>query len=63
LAELSLAFSSQSQTLEVEKPITTTKAASALAVAYESARNAVEFRAEHLVRQAAIARILKDGCF
>jgi len=63
LAELSSAFGSQSQSLEVEKPITTTKAASALAIAYESARNAVEFRAEHLVRQAAIARILKRRLF
>lgn len=32
---------------------------SALAVLYEKARNAVEFRAEHLVRRAAIERILK----
>jgi len=33
--------------------------ASSLAVAYEAARNAVEFRSEHLIRQAAIVRILK----
>lgn len=32
---------------------------STLAVLYEKARNAVEFRAEHLVRRAAIERILK----
>ena len=32
---------------------------SILAVLYEKARNAVEFRAEHLVRRAAIERILK----
>lgn len=32
---------------------------SALAVMYEKARNAVEFRADHLVRRAAIERILK----
>lgn len=32
---------------------------SALAVFYEKARNAVEFRAEHLVRRASIERILK----
>ncbi|MBI5449561.1 hypothetical protein HY948_04600 [Candidatus Gottesmanbacteria bacterium] len=32
---------------------------SLLAVLYEKARNAVEFRAEHLVRRAAIERILK----
>jgi hypothetical protein len=36
-----------------------TKVASTLAVIYESARNAVEFRSEHLIRQAAITRILK----
>jgi hypothetical protein len=30
-----------------------------LAVAYESARNAVEFRSDHLIRQAAIVRILR----
>ena len=36
-----------------------TNVASTLAVIYESARNAVEFRSEHLIRQAAIARILK----
>jgi hypothetical protein len=34
-------------------------AISTLAVLYEKARNAVEFRAEHLVRRAAIERILK----
>jgi hypothetical protein len=32
---------------------------SALAVAFEKIRNAVEFRAEHLIRRAAIERILK----
>ena len=36
-----------------------TNVASTLAVIYESARNAVEFRSEHLIRQAAITRILK----
>ncbi len=35
------------------------QAISTLAVLYEKARNAVEFRAEHLVRRAAIERILK----
>lgn len=35
------------------------RAVSALAVLYEKARNAVEFRADHLVRRAAIERILK----
>lgn len=34
-----------------------------LAVAYESARNAVEFRSDHLVRQAAIVRILRRRLF
>ena len=42
-----------------EETVKTSKAASALAVAYEAARNAVEFRDEHLIRQAAINRILK----
>ena len=32
---------------------------SALAVVFEKIRNAVEFRAEHLIRRAAIERILK----
>jgi len=35
------------------------KAVSNLAIVYESVRNAVEFQAEHLIRQAAINRILK----
>lgn len=35
------------------------RAVSLLAVLYEKARNAVEFRAEHLIRRAAIERILK----
>lgn len=43
--------------------IKTTEAASALAVAYEAARNAVEFRSEHLIRQAAIVRILRRRLF
>ena len=34
-----------------------------LAVAYESARNAVEFRSDHLIRQAAIVRILRRRLF
>jgi hypothetical protein len=37
--------------------------ASTLAVIYEAARNSVEFRSEHLIRQAAIARILKRRLF
>lgn len=35
------------------------RAVSLLAVLYEKARNAVEFRADHLIRRAAIERILK----
>ncbi len=38
---------------------TVSRTVSTLAVLYEKARNAVEFRAEHLVRRAAIERILK----
>ncbi len=39
--------------------LTVSRTVSILAVLYEKARNAVEFRAEHLVRRAAIERILK----
>ncbi len=39
--------------------VSVSKTVSILARIYEKARNAVEFRAEHLVRRAAIARILK----
>ncbi len=39
--------------------ISVSKTVSILARIYEKARNAVEFRAEHLVRRAAIERILK----
>lgn len=39
--------------------INVSKTVSILALIYEKARNAVEFRAEHLVRRAAIERILK----
>ena len=42
-----------------EEVVKTSKAASSLAVVYESARNAVEFKAEHLIRQGAISRILR----
>lgn len=42
-----------------EEVITVSKTVSAAAVIYEAARNAVEFRAEHLIRRAAIERILK----
>lgn len=53
---------------EFEKPVAIPKetdrldvsrAVSLLAVLYEKARNAVEFRADHLIRRAAIERILK----
>lgn len=44
---------------ENEETIKTSRVASSLAVAYEAARNAVEFRSEHLIRQAAVVRILK----
>ena len=40
-----------------------TSTASTLAVVYEAARNAVEFRSEHLIRQAAIVRILRRRLF
>lgn len=46
-----------------ERVIKTTKTASNLAFIYEKARNAVEFRADHLIRQAAIERILKRRLF
>lgn len=42
-----------------EETIKTSRTASSLAVAYEAARNAVEFRSDHLIRQAAIVRILR----
>ncbi len=51
---------------ETDKPqpkdggrINVSRTVSLLAVLYEKARNAVEFRAEHLVRRASIERILK----
>lgn len=43
--------------------IKTTRTASSLASWYEKARNAVEFRDEHLVRTAAIERIVKRRLF
>ncbi|MCX6704642.1 MAG: hypothetical protein NTZ07_04360 [Candidatus Woesebacteria bacterium] len=46
-----------------EETIKTSSAASTLAVVYEAARNAVEFRSEHLIRQAAIVRILRRRLF
>ena len=42
-----------------EPMFSVSKTVSAAAVIYEAARNAVEFRADHLIRRAAIERILK----
>lgn len=42
-----------------ESTVFVSRTVSALATLYEKARNAVEFRAEHLVRRAAIERIVK----
>lgn len=61
--EITLAFKLIASKKRVEEPLVISKTASALAVIYESARNAVEFRAEHLIRQAAIERILKRRLF
>lgn len=63
IRNLSLAFDASRKKYKVVSPIETTKTASSLALIYESARNAVEFRAEHLIRQAAIERILKRRLF
>jgi hypothetical protein len=46
-----------------DETIKTSRAVSSLAVAYEAARNAVEFKSEHLIRQAAIVRILRRRLF
>lgn len=46
-----------------EETIKTSPTASSLAIIYEAARNAVEFRSEHLIRQAAIVRILRRRLF
>lgn len=59
--EINLANNYKEQ--EKEGVIKTTKTASALAFIYERARNAVEFRADHLIRQAAIERILRRRLF
>jgi hypothetical protein len=63
LKNLRLCLDLKNRIRKVENPIETTKAASSLALVYEAARNAVEFRAEHLIRQAAIERILKRRLF
>lgn len=64
--ELSPVVSALLTAFETEKPssreghhLNVSKTISILARIYEKARNAVEFRAEHLVRRAAIERILK----
>ncbi len=46
-----------------EETIKTSSAATTLAVVYEAARNAIEFRSDHLIRQAAIVRILRRRFF
>ena len=51
------------KTTSNEETIKTSTAASTLAVVYEAARNAVEFRSDHLIRQAAIVRILRRRLF
>ena len=51
------------KTGNTEETIKTSTAASTLAVVYEAARNAVEFRSDHLIRQAAIVRILRRRLF
>jgi hypothetical protein len=51
------------KTASNEETIKTSTAASTLAVVYEAARNAVEFRSDHLIRQAAIVRILRRRLF
>ena len=52
-------FEEEKPFIPVESGFTVSRTVSALASLYEKARNAVEFRAEHLVRRAAIERILK----
>ncbi|MBI5614020.1 hypothetical protein HY947_03790 [Candidatus Gottesmanbacteria bacterium] len=52
-------FEKSQQTLGSGAQFNVSKTVSTLAAIYEKARNAVEFRAEHLIRRAAIERILK----
>jgi len=52
-------FESEHVTSKGDSGVSVSRTVSALASLYEKARNAVEFRAEHLVRRAAIERILK----
>lgn len=53
------AFEAEPQLRKGDHRFSVSRTVSAFAVLYEKARNAVEFRAEHLVRRAAIERILK----
>jgi len=52
-------FETTTPTVKEGHHFSVSRTVSTFAVLYEKARNAVEFRAEHLVRRAAIARILK----
>jgi len=52
-------FESEHTQSKGDSGVSVSRTVSALATLYEKARNAVEFRAEHLVRRAAIERILK----
>lgn len=53
------AFGHQERNVKNSAKFSVSRTVSVFAVLYEKARNAVEFRAEHLVRRAAIQRILK----
>jgi len=57
--ELLEVFESNKSTQKSGHKFSVSRTVSTFAVLYEKARNAVEFRAEHLVRRAAIERILK----
>lgn len=59
VSELLRIFSAEPESPSGETKYNVSRTISILAVLYEKARNAVEFRAEHLVRRAAIERILK----
>ncbi len=59
VAQLLAAFEEQKPSSTEGHHVSVSKTVSILARIYEKARNAVEFRAEHLVRRAAIERILK----
>lgn len=57
--QLLAAFQEQKPSVTEGHHVSVSRTVSTLARIYEKARNAVEFRAEHLVRRAAIERILK----